>query len=399
MPVPSPFHERTAPLCSSGLWKDWAGWLAVRSFDDHPEPEYFAVRTACGLLDVTPLFKYRVRGPGAAAFLAWVMTRDIRRLRPGRVAYCTWTDRHGKMLDDGTVMHLGGDQYRVTAADPAFAWLARSARRFPVEIEDETEALAALALQGPRSREVLEHLLQEDPGLRFFGHRRAVLGGVEVEITRTGYTGDLGYEIWIPRERALEVWDRIVEAGRLHALKPFGLDALDVLRVEAGFVMNGVDYWSAEHCLIERQKSTPFELSLDWTVQLDREPFQGQAALRAEKERGPRLRFVGLDIDWEALEALYDEYGLPAALPGRAWRDPRPVYGARRPGRRNQVGRATSGAWSPILKRNLALATLEAAHARPGTRLWFEVTVEYERRLVPCTVVETPFFDPQRKRT
>lgn len=393
-PIQSPLHPRTAPLCRSLRFKDWAGYYAVCSYEPAIDSEYHALRQACGLLDVTPLFKYEVRGPDAAAWLAWVWARDARRLKDGQVAYGVWCDEHGKVLDDGTIVRFSAERFRMTAAEPAYSWLSERARGFRVEVEDVSEKIAGLALQGPTSRAVLVELCgPELAGLRFFRATRARAGELELEVTRTGYTGDLGYELWIAAAQAPRLWDAVMEAGAPHGVLPVGLDALDVSRVEAGFVLGGVDYVHAAHARIESQKSTPYELGLGWTVQLEREPFIGQAALAREVREGSRWSLVGLEIRWDALEELYSSYGLPPSLPTAAWRSPVPVYeGA------HQVGRASSGAWSPTLKKNLALATVEAAHAAPGTQLAIEVTVEYERRTVPCTVVERPFFDPPRKR-
>ena len=394
VPIPTPFHPRTSALCTSHRWKDWAGYHAVCHYGDGHLPEYFALRNAAGLLDVTPLFKYRVEGPDSTEFLSYVMTRNVRKLKVGRVGYTTWCNEHGKLLDDGTVMHLGENRYRVTSADPSFGWLLEQAERFDVELEDQSETLGALAVQGPCSREVLLQCAGSDVAeLRYFGVMDARLDGVPVEVSRTGFTGDLGYEIWCPADEATRVWDAVVEAGRDFSLQPAGLDALDMTRVEAGFVLNGVDYFSAHHCLIEAQKSTPYELDLGWTVHLDRAPFVGQQALRAERAAGSRFAFVGLDVDWESLESLFDSFGLPPQLPAGAWRDGRPLYSGRR-----QVGRATSGSWSPTLKKNLALATIDTAFSSVGMVVDLEVTVEYERRRVPARVVNKPFFDPPRKR-
>lgn len=394
MPIPTPFHERTAPLCTSHLWKEWAGYLAVRSFDTCHEPEYIAFRHACGLLDVSPLYKYRVTGHDAGRFLARVVCRDVRRLRPGRVTYTTWCDEDGKVLDDGTVTRLEDAVWRVTSAEPALAWFTRHARGFDVQVEDVSATLAALSLQGPTSREALAAAAGAAVRpLRFFGHLHATIAGRPVDVTRTGYTGDLGYEVWVDRADALAVWDALVEAGAPHGLLPAGLDALDMTRVEAGFVLQGVDYVSARAALIEAQSSTPAELDLDWTVDLDRDPFIGQDALRAEAERGRRHAFVALDVDWDELVLLYRAKGLPPAIPAAAWREARPVYAGRQ-----QVGRATSGTFSPTLKRNLALATVEARYAALGTRLAIEATVEYERHRVTATVCPKPPFDPERKR-
>ena len=395
MPIPTPFHPRTVALCRSLLWKEWAGCYAVRSYDTCHEREYMALRHAAGLIDVTPLYKYEVRGPEAAAFLARVMVRDVRKLKVGRVAYLCWCNDDGMVTDDGTVSRLDDEHFRVTAAEPALAWLDRFAEPFRVSVEDSTRRLGALALQGPTSREILRQATDADlDSLKFFCVTRCTLGDVPVCLTRTGYTGDLGYEVWVESERALQVWDALIDAGRAYRLEPVGLDALDVARIEAGFIMNGVDYFSAQRCLIDSRKSTPHEIGLGWTIHMEREPFVGQAALAAEKRRGPRRALVGLSLDWDEYEALFAELGLPPNVPGRAWRDPVPVYDQRG----KQIGQATSGAWSPLLKMNLALATVTAPHSRPGTRLSIEVTPEYERRRVTATVTRTPFFDPPRKR-
>ncbi len=394
MPIQSPFHPRTAALCSSMLWKEWAGYYAVRSYDTIIEPEYQAIRHAAGLLDVSPLYKYELRGKGAADFLSWVTVRDLRALKPGRMTYLCWCDDDGKVLDDGTAARLDAEHFRVTAAEPALAWLERHARGFDVRIEDASHRLGALALQGPLARHILARVCDADlAALRWFGITPARLDGADGWISRTGYTGDLGYEIWVPQERALAVWDAVVAAGRDFRLLPVGLDALDVTRIEAGFIMNGVDYFSAHLCLLEARKSTPFEIGLGWTVKLEREPFLGQAALQVQKSRGVPWGLAGLVYDWEEYEALHAEFGLPPrVLPG-AWRTPVPVYDERG----EQVGYATSGAWSPLLKKNLALATLRTPQAQPGMRLRIEVTVEFQRRRVGAVVTPLPFFAPERK--
>jgi aminomethyltransferase len=396
MPLPTPFHPRTSELCTSLKWKEWAGYHAVCSYDVVHDPEYHAVRQTAGLLDVSPLHKVSVQGPDAAELLSWVTARDVRKLSVGRVTYVCWCDDDGRMLDDGTITRRDEHEYRVTTADPAYAWLMRHASGFDVQIDDVSTKLGALALQGPTSRAVLAEVADggDVETLRFFGATRCKIAGIDVDVTRTGYTGDLGYELWIPARRSGRVWDTLMEAGRPHGLLPLGLDALDMLRVEAGFVLLGVDYFSARRCLLESQTSTPYELGLGWTVQLDRPPFLGQAALRREKQQGSVWALVGLVIDWEELEALYDAFGLPPHLPTSAWRSAVPVY---RHGQ--QVGQATSGTWSPILKQNLALASVRTTHAAEGTELRIEVTVEYERRTVKAVVTRTPFFDPERKRT
>lgn len=395
MPIPSPFHPRTAALCTSHRWKDWAGYLAACSYDSHHDPEYFAFRESAGLIDVSPLFKYEVRGPDAVGLLSRMMTRDVRRLKQGRVAYGCWCDDEGKVVDDGTVTRLDDEHYRLTAADPTLHWLEDLAIGYEVTVEDSSASLAALALQGPTSRPILEACCDADlAALRFFGATRARLADLDVWITRTGYTGDLGYEIWVESDGAIALWDALMDSGRDWGIQPAGLDALDMTRIEAGFIMLHVDYFSSQKVVLESRKSTPFELGLGWAVHLDREPFVGQAALRAERARGSRWSFVGLEASWEELEALYESYGLPPSLPAAASREPLPVYCQGR-----QVGQATSHTWSPILKKAIALASVEPDHAAHGTLLELEHTVEFERRTVSAKVVRTPFFDPPRKRS
>jgi aminomethyltransferase len=377
------------------LYKDWAGYYTVCSYDTCHEREYYALRNAAGLIDVSPLHKYEVHGKDAAGLLSRVMVKDISKLQVGRCTYLCWCDDHGKVLDDGTVSRLDDTYFRITAAEPTYSWLMRQSRRFDVTIEDSTDRLGTLSLQGPYSREILKQVSDADlDSLRYFGVTRAKLYGADVLISRTGYTGDLGYEVWVDREQALEVYDAIIAAGRNYRLQPVGLDAMDITRIEAGYIMNGVDYFSANSCLIESRKSTPYEIGLGWTVDLDRDPFIGQDALKAEKANGSVWATVGLVYDWPEFERLFAGFGLPPQLPGGAWRSAVPVYD--RNGR--QVGQGTSGAWSPLLKENLALATVKSSHAEPGTVLQIEVTVEFERRRVPAIVTKTPFFDPPRKR-
>jgi aminomethyltransferase len=398
MPIPSPFHERTAPLCTSYRWKDWSGYAAVCSFDTSHDREYFAFRESAGLLDVSPLFKYEVHGPDAAKLLSRMMVRDVGKVKIGRVAYTSWCDDHGKMIDDGTVARLDEDYYRVTAADPTLHWLQALSRGLRVTLEDSSSRLAALAIQGPRSREVLRAASDADiDKLKFFGITRARIDDLEVWISRTGYTGDLGYEVWVERAGALRLWDALVAAGKPHGIEAAGLDALDMTRVEAGFILLGVDYFSAPKVVLEARKSTPDEMNMAWMVDLAPEhgPFIGREAIAAERQRGSAWHLVGLEVSWEALEALYESFHLPPSLPARASREGLPLY---LPDDGPQVGKATSHTWSPLLKKYIVLASVERGYEAKGTTLDLEHTVEFERRRVPATVVETPFFNPERKR-
>jgi aminomethyltransferase len=394
MPIPSPFHERTQELCESYRWKDWAGYYAVCSFGHSHEKEYFAFRESAGLIDVSPLYKYDITGPEAADLLARMMTRDITRLKVGQVTYCCWCDDDGKIVDDGTVCRISEQHYRLTAADPSYHWLRKLAGPFDAEIEDTSARFGALALQGPTSRDILKACSDINmDSMRFFRTASGTIGGVPASVTRTGYTGDLGYEIWCESTDALAVWDALMDAGFSYGIQPAGLDALDLSRIEAGFIMLGVDYFSAPKVVVDSRKSTPYELGLGWTVNLDREPFMGQQALKAEKKNGSIWQLVGLELSWEELEALYDSYGLPPNLPAHASRDALPVYRGDR-----QVGQATSHAWSPILKKSLALASVRTGNGDLGSHLSMEHTVEYERRKVGARVVEMPFYNPKRKR-
>jgi aminomethyltransferase len=396
MPFPTPFHSRTSQVSISQDWKVWAGYYAACTYDTGQDSEYFALRHSAGLIDVSPLYKYEVQGPDAASFLSRVTVKNLHKLKVGRVTYLCWCDDEGKVIDDGTVSRLDEHHFRVTAAEPSLSWFDRMTRGYDVTVEDSSANLGTLSLQGPNAREILRQIVDIDmDALRFFAVRRCKLDSTPIWLSRTGYTGDLGYEIWVLKRNAEAVWDSLISAGRDYALLPAGLDAMDVTRIEAGFIMNGVDYYSANHCLTEERKASPYELGLGWTVQLDREPFVGQAALRREKEQGPKRVMVGLDVDWAEIEAVFDRYGLPPELPGHAWRDGRPVYD------QNQtwIGQATSGVWSPTLKKNLALAQIDAAHAGVGSKVQFEITAEYRRHTVTATVTQTPFFNPPRKRS
>ncbi|HIN80060.1 MAG TPA: aminomethyl transferase family protein, partial [Planctomycetes bacterium] len=345
MPIPTPFHDRTAPLCTSLRWKDWAGFHAVCRYGTHLEAEYHAIRQSAGLLDVSPLTKIVVDGPDAAAFLSFVTTRDLSRLRKGRVRYVAVCDEEGKLVDDGTVMNLGENKYRLTAASPLWRWVDRFSAGFDVTITDQSDEIASLAIQGPRSRAIVEEALGEVIPLRYFQMAATSLAGIPVEISRTGYTGDLGYELWCQAEHSTALWDRLMAAGKPHRLLPIGLDALDIVRIEAGYILQGVDYHSAPTCLIEGRKSSPFEAGIGFAVDLHRAPFVGSEALEREKRMPPRWKLVGLELSLPEIEKLYATVGLPPTLAIEASRISRPVHL-----RGQQVGYVTSSTFSPILK-------------------------------------------------
>jgi len=396
MPIKSPFFPRTSKLCVSMNWKEWAGYYAVSSYETLHDVEYLAFRNSAGLLDITPLFKYKIVGPGAAAFLSRIMVRNISKLKMGRVTYCCWCEENGKIVDDGTIMRLDENVFLVTSADPCYSWFTRFQRGYNVIINDVSEQIAALALQGPTSREILKNVCAADlDKLKFFGLSKTSIDGFEVIISRTGYTGDLGFELWVNNENAIPLWDALMREGRNYNIRPAGLDALDITRVEAGLILKGVDYYNALHTLIDERKSSPFEISLGWMIDFYRGSFIGQEALLSEKENGSQWSFVGLDIDWPEIELLYASYGLPPEVDSHAWRASIPIYSNKN--RRIQIGYATSGTWSPILKKNIALATIQSKYDNIGTKVQIEVTVEHKRHVVTATIQKPQFYNPRRK--
>jgi aminomethyltransferase len=390
----TPFHGRTAPLCVSHAWRRWAGYVVASSYELTHEREYHAIRSAAALIDISPLYKYRVRGRDAARLLDRVVTRDVVRAEAGQVLYTPWCDAAGKVLDDGTVARLDEDSFRMTAAEPALRWLQDNALGLSVAIEDVSESTAALALQGPASRAILQQLTDTDlADLKYFRITAARLREFWVTISRTGYTGDLGYEIWLEARHAIPLWDALITAGADYGITPAGMLALDVARIEAGLMLIDVDYVPARKALLESQTSSPFDLDLAWTVNLGKEQFVGKRALVREAQRAPQWHFVGLELDWDTLERLYAGAGLAPQLPGVAWRTSTPAYADGK-----QVGYATSGCWSPLLKKYIALAHLKSPWAAPGTLLEMEVTVEHRRRRTAARAVRKPFFNPERKR-
>jgi aminomethyltransferase len=323
-----------------------------------------------------------------------MVTRDVAKCAVGRVLYTPWCDAHGKVIDDGTISRLDERTFRLTSAEPNMRWLAMNAVGLDVAIEDVSARTGALALQGPLSREILQQLVPIDMrGLKYFQLAHTVIREIPVTISRTGYTGDLGYELWVDAAHAVALWDALIDAGRGYGITPAGIWALDIARIEAGLVMLDVDYYSAHHTIIDDQKSSPFEINLGWTVSVDKGPYTGRRVLREEKTRPPQWAFVGLDVRWDSLERIFAARGLAPILPGVAWRTSAPVY---KDGK--QIGYATSGCWSPLLKKYLALAHIRAPHYAVDTPVQLEVTVEHQRNRADAAVTRLPFFDPERKR-
>ena len=393
MPVASAFHARTLQLCESLSYRDWAGFYAVSAYETHHEHEYNAIRNACALIDISPLYKYRVSGKDALRLVNRVITRDASKMQVGQVYYTPWCDEHGKVIDDGTVTRTGQSEFRWTAADPNLRWFSENASGLDVKIDDISESVAALALQGPTSRRVLQQVCDADlSALKYFRATTGSIAGVRVDVSRTGYTGDLGYEIWMPWNAALQVWDAIVSAGTAFDLHPVGMLALDIARIEAGLLLIEVDFQSSRKALIESQKYSPFELGLGRLVDLKKGPFIGRSALAEEVRRGIARQIVGLEVNWNEVEKLYEAVGLPPTAPAGTSRVAVPVYKGR-----SQVGRATSTTWSTTLKKLIALATIDAPHYTIGTQVEMEMTVEAVRHRAAATVVPTPFFNPERK--
>ena len=388
----TPFHERTSALCVSHAWRRWAGYIVASSYELSHEREYHSVRAAAALFDVSPLYKYMVRGRDSARLLDRIVTRNVLKSQVGQVLYTPWCDAAGKVLDDGTVARLDESTFRMTSAEPSLRWLEANAAGLEVAIEDVSESVAALSLQGPASLSILK-ALGELSALKYFRLTETKLRGIPVTVSRTGYSGDLGFEIWLSARDAIPLWDALMEVGTNYGIQPAGMLALDVARIEAGLMLIDVDYVPARKALIESQASSPYELDLGWAVNLDKEQFVGRAALAAEKAREPQWQFVGVEIGWEGLERLYVDVGLATRLPQQAWRMSVPIYSGG-----EQAGYATSGGWSPLLKRYIALAHLRAPWAKPGTQLDIEITVEHKRRRAAAKVVKKPFFDPERKK-
>jgi aminomethyltransferase len=398
LPIGTAFHERTFPLCQSLNYREWSGFYTVSVYEVHHEHEYNAIRNAAALIDISPLYKYRITGKDATKLVNRVITRDINKVKVGQVIYCCWCDEQGNVIDDGTISRLEENVYRWTAADPSLRWFRQNGLNLDVQIEDISEKLAALALQGPTSAKLLKSVADADvANLKYFRVTQGKIAGIPVDISRTGYTGDLGYEIWIPcgdgaKNDAVKVWDALAEKGKQFDLHAAGMLALDVARVEAGLLLIEVDYTSSKKALIASQKYSPYELGLAKMVHLEKENFIGKRALEQDARKGVPRQLVGLEVDWPGVEALYERYGLTPAAPSAASRVAVPIYSGEK-----QVGKATTTSWSPILKKLIALASIETEYAKPGTQLRMEITIEAMRLKTNAKVTTLPFFNPPRK--
>ncbi len=393
MPVGTAFHDRTFALCQSLNYREWSGYYTVSVYEVHHDHEYNAIRNAAALIDITPLYKYLITGKGATKLVNRVITRDINKVAVGQVIYCCWCDEQGKVIDDGTITRLEQNKYRWTAADPSLRWFRQNGLNMDVRVEDISEKIAALALQGPTSGKLLKAAAEaEIANLKYFRMTQGKIAGVPVDISRTGYTGDLGYEIWVSWDDAVKVWDALMDVGKRFDIQAAGMLALDVARVEAGLLLIEVDYNSSKKALIASQKYSPYELGFGKMVHLDKENFVGRSALTEAQKHGVPRQLVGLEIDWTEVEARYEKFGLTPAAPTQASRLHVPVYLGEK-----QVGKATSTTWSPLLKKLIALASVDTEHSKIDTKLQMEITIEAMRQRVTGRVVKLPFFNPARK--
>ncbi len=376
----TPLHVRTAPLCLTGDWSRWAGYTTVNSYGT-VELEYFAIRNAATLFDLSPMRKYRISGPGAERYLNRLVTRDVSKIAPGRVAYAVWCDDGGKVLDDGTLFRFGAEEFWICSQERHLNWFLDSALGFEVEVADVSEDIAAIALQGPQSFSVLRALgVTGLETLKPFDMTGIALDGFTVTVSRTGFTGDLGYELWTDAEHAVALWDRLMTAGANHGLVPVGSAALDLARIEAGFPVANVDFLAAEQVLRATRRRSPFELGLDWLVDFGKGHFNGRRALLNERNSSGGTRFVGLDVAGN--KPAHDSL----------------IYA----GSGTQAGFVTSAMWSPTCKRNIALATLQRPYDTGVRDLWAEVYVnkegKWEKVVAPCKIVKRPFYNPPRRR-
>lgn len=390
---PTPFHPRTSELVDSYDWNEWSGWLSANVYELDHTHEYLAIRTSCGVFDTSPLYKYQIHGPDALKLMNRVVTQDVSRYEVGKSMYTPWCDDNGKIIDDGIVARLDEQLFRMTAAEPTLLWLEDNAMNLNVTIEDITEAYAIMAFQGPYTRDVLIRITKKDmTGLKYFSLMENEVAGIPITLSRTGYTGDLGYELWVEPDQAVALWDAVFEVGEEYCIRPFGDYALDMARIEAGMLLADVDFNSSKKVMYEHEKTTPLELGLGWTVKLNKDYFVGQKALVEDKRKGLEWNTIGLEIDLKSIEGIYAKFGMPLYLPYQSWTEAVPVYSSGK-----QIGRATSGTWSPMLKKYIAIARIQPKYASIGNRVEMEITVNAERHNATAKVVRTPFFNPARK--
>lgn len=395
----TPFHARTGPANRTHLWTHWAGYLAAEKYDPSPTYEYFSIRNGVGLFDTSPLFKYRITGPEAESFLAGVLARDIRTCAVGSCQYTIWCDDDGYVLEDGIIMRAAESEYWLTAAEPNLAYFSKLAGGMDVTIDDVSDAFALLAVQGPNAAKVLSAAGFPVADLAYFRTANVSWGDTDVTVARTGFTGDLGYELWIPSDQAVAVWDAITEAGVGYRTVPFGMTALGMARLEAGMLLIDVDFRSARHAWTDAQRETPDELGLGSLIKLNR-PFVGARSIANERQSGStRWQTVGITLDATTYERIYNQAGHIAPKAEQYFEEPHSLYDAdyNETPDANYVGYATSLMFSPILKRHIGIAKLPLDRIAPGSECFIEMTVDYRPYYFPAFVTPRPFLNPARK--
>ena len=393
----TPFHPRLSELNTQGLYTHWQGHLSALRYTHAPKHEYFAVRNAVGVFDTSPLFKYRITGPDAERFLAGVLTRDVRSCRPGQAHYTIWCDDRGFVMEDGVVFRHAEDDFLLTAARPNLGWLQDLVGRLRVRLEDVSDAYGILAVQGPRSRTVLSELAPEVEQLGFFDHTAVKIGSAPVTLSRTGYTGDLGFEVTVEADQAVEVLDAILEAGLPHSLRPFGEEALMMLRIEAGLPLIDVEWKNSRIAFSDAERVTPKELGMGWMLRGVRDgdrAFIGRNAIRRELvDQASRWATVGIVVDWADWDRLHREAGLLTVKDEH----PLPYESMLYDGQGEQVGYATSLMYSPVLQRHVGIARLRPSLATAGTPLRLETSLLHHNTTVAAATTALPHFNPARK--
>ncbi len=393
----TPFHERLSALNETGLWEHWSNHLAATRYQMSDKFEYFAVRNSAGLFDSSPLYKYRIHGPDAERFLAGVLARDIRTCPPGHAQYTIWCDERGFVVEDGVILRHGPTEFVLTAAEPNLAYFQELIGRLDVAIEEVSDDWAVLAVQGPRSRALLSALAPSVAGLPYFGLTSAKIAKVPVNVSRTGFTGDLGYEVWVPAGEALTIWDAIWKISRGQGVIPIGMTALYMARIEAGLLLLDVDFHSSRYAWTDADRSTPIELGLGWMFRDlatdDREFLGGDAIRREVAGRTSRWRLSGLVVDWRDYDRIYDSAGLIPPKDHTPIQDEYYIYDDDL----NQLGYATSQMYSPMLQRHIALARVPLDRTAPGSRVKLELAVNHRYEYFDADVARTPLFNPERR--
>ncbi len=393
----TPFHDRTSAANTAGLWEHWSGYLVAQKYQLSEKFEYFAIRNSAGLFDSSPLYKYRVHGPDAEAFLAGVLARDIRTCAVGHGQYTAWLDDRGFVVEDGVIFRIAADDYLLTCAEPNQAYFTAFIGRHRVTIEDVSEASAVLSIQGPKSRDILGSLAPQVCDLPYFGLASATIAGANVTISRTGYTGDLGYELWIPADKAVAVWDAVADASAGRGVIPFGMIALYMARIEAGLLLLDVDFGSSRFAWTDANRSTLVELGLGWMVRdlaADDRTFVGRAALERElRDKSSRWKLTGLVLDWQDYDRHYDAAGLIPPKDHTPIQDEYYVYDDAG----TQLGYATSLMYSPMLQRHIALARVPLDRTKPGSRVKLELPVNHRYEYFDAAVSRLPLYNPDRR--